>query len=191
MQMEQMIHRFRNLSPLTDKDVEALLQVSRELEIGRNDILQPIGHTCRTVYFILSGALRIFYMQQDRDITESFEFENQVVARAESLFSGKPSRKGIQALEDSRLVAIDADQLFELFNRHHGLERLFRKITEQAYVKTVNRLESLQFYSAEERYRNLLTEQPNLLQRVPLKHIASYLGITQVSLSRIRARKTP
>lgn len=187
--MEQMIHRFRNLSPLTEADVQALLQVSREVVIGRNEILQPIGHTCRTIYYVLSGTLRIFYLQGDRDITESFEFENAVVARAESLFTGLPSRKGIQALENSRLVAIDSDRLFQLFNEHHGLERLFRKITEQAYVKTVNRLESLQFQGAEERYRQLLQEQPEILKRAPLKHVASYLGITQVSLSRIRAKR--
>jgi hypothetical protein len=66
------------------------------------------------------------------------------------------------------------------------IERLFRKIFEVAYVDTINRIESLQFHSAEERYKALLREAPDVLKRVPLKYVASFLGITQVSLSRIR-----
>ena len=69
------------------------------------------------------------------------------------------------------------------------IERLFRKIFESAYVETVNRIEGIQFHTAEERYRALIKEAPNVVKRVPLKHIASYLGITQVSLSRIRGIK--
>ena len=85
------------------------------------------------------------------------------------------------------MIAINATQLFKLYDTFPDIERLFRRIFEAAYVDTVNRVESIQFHSAEERYRTLLNETPNILQRVPLKHIASYLGITQVSLSRIRA----
>jgi len=77
--------------------------------------------------------------------------------------------------------------LFSLFDQYPDIERLFRKIIEQAYVHTVNRMEAIQFHSAEERYAQLLEEKPSLIQRISLKHIASYLGITQVSLSRIRA----
>ena len=72
---------------------------------------------------------------------------------------------------------------------HHDLERLFRKIIESSYVNTVNRIESLQFHTADERYLDLLKEHKDVLKRVPLKYIASYLGITPVSLSRIRAHK--
>jgi CRP-like cAMP-binding protein len=132
--------------------------------------------------------VRIFYQKEEIDITESFEFENDFVARAESLFTGKASRKGIQAIEDTLMIAINSQKLFELFNIHPDLERSFRKITEKAYVKTVNRLESLQFNTAEERYNSLLKESPGILKRVPLKFVASFLGITQVSLSRIRAK---
>lgn len=133
--------------------------------------------------------VRIYYYKDAIDITESFEFENSFVARAESLFTGKPSQKAIQAIEDTTLIAIDSNKLFKLFDEHHDLERLFRKIIETSYVTTVNRIESLQFHTAEERYNALLKETRDVLKRVPLKYIASYLGITQVSLSRIRAQK--
>lgn len=86
------------------------------------------------------------------------------------------------------MVAINANQLFKLYDTFPEIERLFRKIFEVAYVETVNRIEGMQFHSAEERYNALLNEAPNVLMRVPLKYVASYLGITQVSLSRIRAQ---
>lgn len=164
-------------------------QTCTEIYFKKNIDVQAIGHTCRTIYFVKKGALRVYYFKDGIDITESFEFENTFVARAESLFSGRPSRKAIQTIEDTDLIAINARQLFELYDRYTEIERLFRKIFEGAYVKTVNRLESLQFYTAEERYFNLLHDRPDILKRVPLKYIASYLGITQVSLSRIRAKK--
>jgi CRP-like cAMP-binding protein len=121
------------------------------------------------------------------DVTESFSFENNLIARVESLFTGKPSRKAIQVLEDAELVAINASKLFKLYDSFPEVERLFRKIFEAAYVETVNRIEGMQFHSAEERYNTLIIESPDILKRIPLKYIASYLGITQVSLSRIRA----
>ena len=181
------MHHLSSISPLSPAATAALSAISYPVTIRKNADLQPIGHTCRTIYIVVKGALRVYYFKDDTDITESFEFENAIVARAESLFSGRPSRKGIQAIEDTELIAINAVRLFALYDEHHDLERLFRKIFEAAYVKTVNRLESLQFHTAEERYHNLLMDHPDVLKRVPLKYIAAYLGITQVSLSRIRA----
>ncbi|MEK7225895.1 MAG: Crp/Fnr family transcriptional regulator, partial [Bacteroidota bacterium] len=148
-----------------------------------------IGHTCKTIYFIKQGVARIYYFKDGIDITESFFFENSIIARVESLFTGKPSRKAIQILEDAEIVAINASQLFKLYDSFPEIERLFRKIFEAAYVDTVNRIEGIQFHSAEERYNALLSEAPNVLMRVPLKYVASYLGITQVSLSRIRGHR--
>ncbi len=187
--MDQPLSGLNAIHPLSPEAMTALCAISTPIEVRKYADLQPIGHTCRTLYYVVSGALRIYYFKGPTDITESFEFEQAVVARAESLFSGRPSRKGIQALEDSRLIAINAVRLFGLYSAHRDLETLFRKIFEQAYVHTIHRLESLQFHTAEERYLHLLEEYPGIVQRVPLKYIASYLGITQVSLSRIRARK--
>ena len=116
-------------------------------------------------------------------------FENSIIARVESLFTGKPSRKAIQVLEDAEIIAINANELFKLYDSFPEIERLFRKIFEAAYVDTVNRIEGIQFHSAEERYKALLAEAPNVIQRIPLKYVASYLGITQVSLSRIRGHR--
>jgi CRP-like cAMP-binding protein len=187
--MTALFQYFEQYNPLSEAAKTAIRAICSTHTIRKNRDLQPIGHTCRTLYFIIRGSARIYYFKNDLDITESFAFENQLVARMESLFTGKPSRKGIQMLEDSEVVAISATALFRLYNDHPDIERLFRKIFEAGYVDTINRIESLQFHSAEERYRDLLDASPDVLLRVPLKYIASYLGITPVSLSRIRGQR--
>lgn len=185
--LQTLLKHIQTLHPLSKASEKALIEICTEHQFSKGKDVQTIGHTCKTIYFVKKGLLRIYYFKEDIDVTESFEFENAFVARAESLFSGKPSLKAIQAIEDTSLIAIDAKKLFQLFDLHPDLERLFRKIIEQSYVNTVNRLESLQFHTADERYHHLIKEHSEVLKRVPLKLIASYLGITAVSLSRIRA----
>lgn len=182
----QYFKKFNRLSPNAEKAIE---KISSIVTISKNKDLQPIGYTCKTIYFIKKGVARIYYFKDGIDITESFFFENNIIARVESLFTGKPSRKTIQILENAEIIAINANKLFKLYDSFPEIERLFRKIFEAAYVDTVNRIEGIQFHSAEERYKALLTEAPYVLQKVPLKYVASYLGITQVSLSRIRSMK--
>jgi CRP-like cAMP-binding protein len=187
--LETLLRQIKLIHTTSKVAEKALLEICSEFHFHKGVDVQPIGHTCKTIYFVKEGCVRIYYFKEDIDITESFEFENAFVARAESLFTGKPSRKAIQAIEDTSLIAIDSNKLFKLFESYPDLERLFRKIIEGSYVSTVNRIESLQFNTAEERYFNLIKDHPNVLKRIPLKYIASYLGITPVSLSRIRAIK--
>jgi CRP-like cAMP-binding protein len=160
--------------------------IVRSERFERNAYVQQPGNSCRTVYFIMQGAARVFYYKDGIDITEHFAFGGQVIVRAESLFTGKPTPKGIQVLEDTEMASVNAANLFALYDVHHDIERLFRLIFEREYVAALRRVESFQFRSATERYLELLNET-ELVAKIPLKHIASYLGITQVSLSRIRA----
>jgi CRP-like cAMP-binding protein len=185
--MQQLFKYFDLHHPLPEDSKEAIRGISKQVQCKKNEILQPIGHTCKTIYFLKKGLARIFYFKEDIDVTESFSFENNILARMESLFTSRPSRKGIQMLEESELIAISASGLFSLYDSFPDIERLMRILTERAYIDTINRIESIQFHTAEERYRDLLRNAPNVIKRVPLKYIASYLGITQVSLSRIRA----
>jgi CRP-like cAMP-binding protein len=187
--MQQLFNYFNHYTPLSKEAKLAIAEICKLIEVKKNTDLQVIGHTCKTIYFINKGVARIYYFKDGNDITESFAFENNIIARVESLFTGKPSRKGIQILEDAEIVAINSTLLFKLYDTFPEIERLFRLIVESAYVDTVNRIEGIQFHTAEERYHTLIKEAPDVIKRVPLKYIASYLGITQVSLSRIRATK--
>jgi len=187
--MKELLEYLNSIQPLNNESEKALSLICSELTVNKNSDLHPVGHTCRNIYFIKKGLLSVYYYKEDIEVIESFEFKNSVVARADSLFKTIPSRKGIKAIEDSELVAINSSKLFKLYDEYPEIDRLFRKIYENAYVELVNRVESIQFHSAEERYHNLLHQSRETIQRVPLKLIASYLGITQVSLSRIRAKK--
>lgn len=187
--MKQLLEYFKRFNPLSEEAKTAIEAISKIVVVQKNKDLQSIGHTCKTIYFINKGIARIYYYKDGIDVTDSFALENNIIVRVESLFTGKPSRKGIQVLEDSEIVSIDAQKLFKLYDSYPEIERLFRKIFEASHVETVNRIEGIQFHTAEERYKALLHDAPDIIQRVPLKYIASYLGITQVSLSRIRAQR--
>ena len=189
LKMISLFQYFSKFNPLSKEAEQAIAEISSIVSIKKNKDLQPIGHTCKTIYFIKKGVARIYYFKDGIDITESFFFENSIIARVESLFTGKPSRKAIQILEDAEITAINANLLFKLYDSFPEIERLFRKIFQAAYVDTINRIEGMQFHTAEQRYSALLNEAPNILMRVPLKYVASYLGITQVSLSRIRGHR--
>ncbi|BDS10403.1 Crp/Fnr family transcriptional regulator [Aureispira anguillae] len=171
---------------ISPKAKQALLQIINEKQFAKNELVQPPDSSCRTVYFVKSGSARIFYYKDGNDITEHFAFANDIIVRAESLFTGQTTVKGIETLSETVLLTIDANTLFQLYDVHHEIERLFRLIFEKEYVNTIRRIESLQFQTATERYLQLL-KTTDLIQKIQLKHIASYLGITQVSLSRIRA----
>lgn len=186
-ELDTFLNFLQKIQPLSPEALEAIYSLCALISIRKNQNLQEIGQRCRTIYFVRTGLARIFYLKDDNEVTEYFAFENDLIIRAESLFTGKPSMKAIQALENTVFIGIPSEALFSLFDQYPEIERLFRKIIEQAYVATVNRMEAIQFHSAEERYAQLLEEKPDLIRRISLKHIASYLGITQVSLSRIRA----
>lgn len=183
MEFPSFFDRIHKISPQARRALEDIIQLK---SYSKNEIIQDIGNRCKTVYLVKQGCARIFYFKDGNDITEHFAFENELIVRAESLFTGKPTSKGIQAIDQTSTIGINSDALFKLYDEHHDIERLFRLLFEREYVNTVKRIESLQFKSAKERYAELL-ETTDYVQKIPLKYIATYLGITQVSLSRIRA----
>jgi len=153
---------------ISEEAHKALSLFISEKTYGKNEIIQPIGSRCRTVYFVKDGCARIFYLKEGNDITEHFAFQNEIIIRAESLFTGKPTAKGIQTIEKTTMMGIDSDSLFKLYDQHHDIERLCRLLFEKEYVNTVKRIESLQFKSAKERYVELL-ETTDYERKIPLK----------------------
>jgi len=160
--MQQLFEYFKRFSPLSIEGKKAIEAISETVYIQKNKDLQPIGQTCKTVYFINRGIARIYYYKDGIDITDSFALENNVIARIESLFTGKPSRKGIQILEDAEIIAIDANKLFKLYDTFPELERLFRIVFEMSHVETVNRIEGIQFHTAEEDIKHYWKKLPLL-----------------------------
>jgi CRP-like cAMP-binding protein len=187
--MSELFNYFDRFQVLSMPAKSSIQSICSEIHLPRNHELQSVGQTCRTIYFLKKGVARIFYFKDHVDVTESFSFENNLVVRYESLIGETPSNKGIQLLEESDLISINSKKLFAMFSDSQEIESLFRKIIENELVDQIRRTESLQFHTAEERYSDLIRQSPNVVQRIPLKYIASYLGITPVSLSRVRAGK--
>lgn len=127
MELTQLFQHFKKYTALSEKAEEAIVAICSSITIKKNKDLQSIGHTCKTIYFINKGIARIYYFKDGIDVTENFFFENSIIARVESLFTGKPSRKAIQVLEDAEIVGINANQLFKLYDSFPEIERLFRK----------------------------------------------------------------
>jgi CRP-like cAMP-binding protein len=186
--MESLFQFFDEVLVLTASEKESLETLITLRKYKRHEDIQAIGATCKNIYFIAKGIARIYYYKDGLDVTEQFSFENQLVVRAESLFNSTPSRKGIQALEPTEIWSIPSPALFALYDVFPRVERLFRLLFEQQHVQSILRLESLQFHTAEERYQELINDHKQIVQRIPQKYIASYLGITPVSLSRIRSK---
>ncbi len=154
----------------------------------------PKGHTlhseytvCKHSYIIEKGAARAFHYKDGKDITSHFAFEGEAITAIDSL-NGEKSKYNIELLEDSSLFSVAYSDMEELYQKSILHERFGRLFLQQVYVDLVDRIEDLQFHTAQERYDLLMKKHPKILQRVTLKHVSSYLGITQETLSRIRAK---
>lgn len=128
-------------------------------------------------------------MLDGKEITHWFGFENDFVTSLHSFITGEPSVENIHLLEDSILFSISKDSLTQLLNQYHEIERIVRLAYEKYYIRLEDRLINAQFKTATERYEKLLLERPHILERVSLGMVASYLGISQETLSRVRAKK--
>jgi CRP/FNR family transcriptional regulator, anaerobic regulatory protein len=174
--------------PLKQEEFEAVERVCIVRQEVRKTHLFKNGEICRHVYFIEKGFVRVFYYADGRDITSWFAKEGQIASATDSLFSGQASDYNIQLVEDSTLICVDYSKLELLFDKYPMVERLARLMTIDTYLKTEDRIKKMLFLTPEERYISLLESFPDIILRVPLGYIASYLGITQETLSRIRAR---
>ena len=178
---------FHQISPLPPQVKADLNECTQRLEVKRNTILLDTGSIARHLYFIQTGLARVYYFHNAEDVTDYFAIDQQFIGGIESLFTATPSKKGIQVLEDSIVYAVQYIDLEKLCQKYHAFERAGRLLGIYAFLEGQQRIESIRFHEAKERYQELGKKYPGILNRCPLKHIASYLGITQVSLSRLRA----
>lgn len=176
-----------HISPLSAEAQEALLAHIQYKPLPKNHELLRIGQVSHHMYFIHKGLGRIYYYFNEIDVTTYFAMDNQFMGGIESLFTQQPSQKGIHLLEDSEVYAINYAAFETLCAHYHDIERAGRKMAIYAFLVGQQRIESLRFHDARQRYEQLEKQYPGISNRAPLKYIASYLGITQVSLSRIRS----
>ncbi len=155
----------------------------------KEEILHRPGEIAKNVFFICSGVVRFYYISEDgKEYNKSFSQENQFAGAIQYTSQPEPSRFYIEALEPTQTLAISLQGLSRLYQQSLPWANLGRLQMENLAVKKANREASFLLDSAEQRYKSLLEQEPGLVQRLPLYHIASFLGITDVALSRIRRR---
>ncbi len=176
-------------SPLTPECREEMAACATLLSLKKGMVLVREGQFSSKTYYIVNGCARAYYLKDGKDISEWFAFENKFISSIVSFFTGKASPHYIELLEDSVLLELSRDEIEKLSDKYHDFERLIRVVLTHTLLDQQERISSIQFYSAEQKYENILSIHPNITQRVPLTHIASYLGITLETLSRIRKTK--
>jgi len=165
-----------------------ILPYFKLVNIAKSDFLIREGQTSSDIYFINSGLFRIFYLKDGIETSRYFASENEFATTLTSFLTQQPSFENMQALENSSLLKLHFDSLQLIYKRHPVWESFFRQLLQEAYLGMAKRIESFITKSAEERYSDFIKLNPHLLQRVPQQYIATYLGITPVSLSRIRGQ---
>ena len=154
----------------------------------KHAILHESGTICNHFHIIISGIARVFYYNEDKDITCHFAAEQESITAIDSFIQRKKSKYNIEALEDLEVMMVSHNDLENLFTRHPKYEHFGRLFLQQAYIDLVERIDDLQLHTAHERYETLLEKKPYLFQRVASKHIASFLGMTPETFSRVRAK---
>lgn len=187
--MSPFVNSLSRIHPLSTETMGNLTSILKRKLFRKGDTLVRIGQVPEYFYFIERGLARVYYKRKGKDITDYFAIDNQAIGALPSLFSGQPSHKAIEVLEDSAVIYFSYAAFDKLCEQHHDLERAARKMAIIGILQGQQRIESIRFLSAKERYEELEKLYPGITNRAPLKHIASYLGITQVSISRIRAGK--
>ncbi|MGO1595034.1 MAG: Crp/Fnr family transcriptional regulator [Sphingobacterium sp.] len=184
--MNPLILQFRKYGHMAPECEQDVLLHTKYFEKKKGEHFLKQGQNLSSYFVINKGVVRAYFHRGDKEVTTWFGEENQIFGSILPIYTNKPSFEYLQFLEDSAVYAISVNDLNGLYQRHPALNLIGRKIAEEVCVFLEERIISLHTESAIERYRSLIDQQPNLVSRVNLGHIASYLGITQETLSRIR-----
>ncbi len=174
---------------LTDETIAEIPKYFKLIECNKNTLLVREGQQANKTYYMIKGCARAYYVKDGKEITHWFAFENEFICSIHSFFNNIPSPHFIEILEDSILLEVTRADVQLLADKNHNFEKLQKEVVVHTLLKLQYRVEGLLFETAYNRYQNLLDAQPDITQRVPLTHIASHLGITLETLSRIRSPK--
>lgn len=185
---EQFRKAVNTISPITEEDWALCHPGLRSLQVPKDAHFIEEGKIYKEIGFVVKGLLRAYYLIDGEEINCQFFFEGHWPKAYHSFLTQTPSRMWIEAMEDTELLLISYDHLQYLFKESNNWQRFGRIASENAFVAAQLRNEMLLLDKPETRYQNLHHIHPEILDRVPLYHLASYIGVKQPSLSRIRRR---
>lgn len=188
--MDQIRTFIETISPMTDSDWQFFSSKLQKVELEKQAILLKYGAVEHHLSFIAKGIVRFYVPKEEVDLTFGFLFENEFVTGYDSFLTQAPSEYQIETLTDTTLWKISRTDLEEVYEKTSSGNSIGRKMAEKMFLIKSKRELSLLSKTAEERYLDLFSDRPKLLQQIPLKYLASYIGVTPQALSRIRRRIT-
>lgn len=175
-----------SIYPLPADQFSLLEGICEVIDVPKNSMLIHAEKTSSYLYFQKEGICRIYYHKADREVILGFTFPGEALISLNSYIHQKPGYESIQTLEHSQLYRLSIEKLLGLYATHTGISNWGRRLAEIEALKIEDRLMLRLFKSSSESYEELLKKAPNITNRIKLGYIASYLGISQVTLSRIR-----
>lgn len=184
---KNMFSFFRRIYPLGREVEDEIVSRSEVVKFKKGDIILEHGQVCRYCYFAGCGLARAYYIKENgADVSSWFMKEGDIIISVHSFFEQQPSRETIEALEGIVCIGLKHEALQDIYREFPEFNFIGRILTEKYYIQMEERAYWLRMDNAVEKYRKLERQHPEILTRVPMKDIASYLGIAPGSLSRIR-----
>ena len=186
--MDQIRKYFEKFAKQSDRDWDLFSSKLSRQQFSKRTVILKTGQIERYLSFIQEGIIRFYIPREENDLTFSFAFDNSFVSAYDSFLLQTPVAYYVETLTDCILWRVSFNDLQEIYRQTEVGNLIGRQAGEDLFLKKSKRELSLLNDTAEQRYLNLFTEQPHLIEKIPLKYIASYIGITPQALSRIRGR---
>ncbi|MBS1747264.1 MAG: Crp/Fnr family transcriptional regulator [Bacteroidetes bacterium] len=179
--------KFQHL--LTDDITERLSKFIHRKTYTKKELILPTDNNSKNIFFIEQGTARVFYAKKDKDVTLYFLQENKIGLPVDSIFYNQVCKFGIEALTETRVATIAYEHWATVAKENIGLLQFSQQLMVEYIKNATDRIYHLKFQTPKERYDTMVSEFPSIFLQAPLGSIASYLGITQETLSRLRAKK--
>lgn len=186
--IEKLIDKMNSLSPMKEEIADQIRSFAKIINYPAGDFILKEGQTCKQACLVAKGLTRSFYVNDGVDITSRFMEEGFIVTSWISYYTQQPGNEFIEAVEDTTLACINYSDLEKLYADFPEFNIVGRKQVEYAFFLAEQRTQLLRKHTAEEKYKLFLDNHPTLLQRVSLKNIATYLGMSEETLSRVRSK---
>jgi len=185
---ELLIKRLNSLYQMDEVMTEKVRSLTKMTEYKSGAFILKEGQVCNKACMVAEGLVRSYYMNDGKDITSRFMEEGDIITSWPSYYTQQPGNEFIEATEDTILLCLNYTDIQKLYSEVPEFNIVGRRQVEHAFFLAEQRTQMLRKHTAEEKYKFFLENHPTLLQRVPLKHIATYLGMNEETLSRIRSR---
>ncbi|MBK6382310.1 MAG: Crp/Fnr family transcriptional regulator [Chitinophagaceae bacterium] len=186
--IEPLLERLNKFHPLNAALTERISSATNMVTYHAGDYILKEGQVCNKACLVIKGLARSYYIKEDKDITSRFMDEGFIITSWISYYTQQPGNEFIEALEETTLACINYADIQKMYTDFPEFNIVGRKQAEYGFFMAEQRTQILRKHTAEEKYKFFLSNHPTLLQRVALKHIATYLGMNEETLSRVRSK---